>query len=102
MKIDLSPDGEILVLRVTGNLSFADNKEWRDISEQALAKDNSTLLLDVENLEMIDSAGLGMILTLKQWVEEKGKVLQLRYNPGNTVGSLIKLAKFDQMILDAR
>jgi len=86
-----------LVLRVAGNFNFDDNKEWRTLAEGMLKEDATYHVLDITRLEMVDSAGLGMMLTMKQWAEDGGRCLQLRYDDSTMIGGMIRLAKFDTM-----
>ncbi|MEX0298486.1 MAG: STAS domain-containing protein [Kordiimonas sp.] len=87
------------VLSVTGALTFADHKEWRRLCQLALEDEAKMCVLDIQQLENIDSAGLGMILALRTWVEREGMELRLRYDPDNFVGSMMKLVKFDAMLM---
>jgi len=86
-----------IVMRVSGTLAFEDNKEWRSLAEDMLQTDASRHVLDVSGLEMVDSAGLGMMLAMQQWAEAQGRKLLLRYNDSSFVGSMFRLAKFDTM-----
>lgn len=87
-------------ITVSGALTFHDNKEWRRVCQAAVAEDGAErCILDLCGLENIDSAGLGMILALRTWVEREGKTLRLRYRGDNFVGSMMRLVKFDAMLL---
>jgi anti-anti-sigma factor len=97
MKASIVAEANRLVFSVSGELSFSDNKKWRELSEEMLAKDATTYVLDVTQLSMVDSAGLGMMLTVQKWAEDKGHTLRLRYDESTVVGSMIKLAKFNEM-----
>lgn len=87
------------VITVSGTLSFEDRREWRRLCQLALEEDAEVCVLDLRPLENIDSAGLGMILALRTWVEQKDMVLKLRYNADNFVGAMMRLVKFDTMLL---
>jgi len=97
MKATLVAEPSRLVLRVAGQLSFADNKIWRTEVESMLEKEADSYVLDITGLEMIDSAGLGMMLTMKSWAEDKGRHMLLRFDPLSMVGGMIRLAKFNEM-----
>ncbi len=87
------------IISVAGTLTFDDNKEWRRLCQLALEEEAEMCVLDLRALENIDSAGLGMILALRTWVERNDMELRLRYNPDNFVGSMMKLVKFDAMLV---
>lgn len=97
MQASVVAESNKLVLRVTGSLGFSDNKDWRELVEEMLATEAVTYVLDVTGLEMVDSAGLGMMLTMKQWAEDKGRQLALRFDGDTMVGGMIRLAKFNEM-----
>lgn len=97
MQASVVSDSNSLVLKVSGSLSFSDNKEWRVLVEDMLQKEAVSHVLDVTQLEMIDSAGLGMMLTMKQWAEDAGRRMVLKFDANSMVGSMIKLAKFNDM-----
>lgn len=87
-------------ITVSGSLTFDDNKEWRRLCQLALeASEAKQCVLDIRDLENIDSAGLGMILALRTWVEREQMVLKLRYDAESFVGSMMRLVKFDTMLL---
>jgi len=86
-----------LVFQIAGTLAFEDNKEWRRLAEEMLQKDAAGYILDVTRLEMVDSAGLGMMLAMKDWAEKRSRRLQLRYDDSSFVGGMFRLAKFDTM-----
>jgi len=97
MKATLVAELNRLVLRVTGQLNFADNEVWRTQVESMLEKESASYVLDITALEMVDSAGLGMMLAMKSWAEDKGRQVMLRFDPLSMVGGMIRLAKFNEM-----
>lgn len=86
-------------IEVSGSLTFHDNKEWRRLCQAALAEESERCILDLCALENIDSAGLGMILALRTWVERENMTLRLRFKGDNFVGSMMRLVKFDSMLI---
>lgn len=99
MRLEYGIEGNRCIIRVSGDLVFQNNKEWRNICELALEEPAELCVLDLCGLESIDSAGLGMILALRTWVERQNMSLRLRYIDDNFVGSMMRLVKFDSMLL---
>lgn len=97
MQATVITEGGNLVFRVSGTLIFEDNKEWRVMAEEMLQTEAGHHVLDVTGLEMVDSAGLGMMLAMQQWAEKRNRKLQLRYDDSSVVGSMFRLAKFDTL-----
>jgi len=84
-----------MVLRVTGSLNFPEYKEWRIVAEQFLDTNADVHILDLSGLDDVDSAGLGMMLAMKQWAQDRGRKLRMRFDHATLVGNMIQLAKFD-------
>lgn len=97
MEAGLVAETNRLVLRITGEMSFADNKLFRELAESMLAKDAVSYVLDISGLDQVDSAGLGMMLTLQQWGADKGVQVLLRYDEHTIVGKMVNLGKFNEM-----
>ncbi|HLN23468.1 MAG TPA: STAS domain-containing protein [Patescibacteria group bacterium] len=83
-----------LVLR--GQLTFADRAALDQVIAQVLAGEIRTMSVDLEHLDYMDSAGLGMLLTLR---DRAGKAnVQVRLvKPQGDVKELLSLACFDTL-----
>ena len=97
MQMSITQDSNRITLKVSGSLTFADNREWRTTTTDFLDKSAEAHLLDLVALEDLDSAGLGMMLALQKWAKDKGRVLKVKYNAESTAGSMIRLAKLDSV-----
>ncbi len=98
MRFETIEDGTSVIMQVTGALMFADNKEWRRMAEAALDMPAEKHIIDLTMLESIDSAGLGMMLMMRTWADNRNRKLSLRIDTASTSGSMIRLAKFDDLI----
>jgi len=97
MNITIVPEGNKLVFRVAGELNFPEYKEWRVDAEHFLDTDADVHILDLKTLENVDSAGLGMMLAMKQWALDRGRKLCIRFDDSTVVGHMIRLAGFDKL-----
>lgn len=97
MQTTLLTDHNRIILKVSGALTFVDNKNWRAVAMELIEKDAGEHVLDLTDVEDIDSAGLGMMLALQKWAEDKGYTLKLKFDPDSMAGRMIKLSKFDDM-----
>jgi len=93
----LHTDHNRIILKVSGALTFVDNKNWRTVAMELIEKEAGEHVLDLTGVEDIDSAGLGMMLALQKWADDKGRTLKLKFDPDNMAGGMIKLSKFDDM-----
>jgi len=97
MQTLLQADTNKVTLKITGALTFKDNKEWRNTVLEFLDADGTNHVLDMTNLEDIDSAGLGMMLAMQKWAKDRSRNLKLDFDPENTVGGILRLSRFDDM-----
>lgn len=93
----LISEGSRLIFKIAGDMSFEDNKTFREFAEGLLDKEASDYVLDVSSLKQVDSAGLGMMLTLQKWGEDKGKTILLRYDEESLVGKMVNLGRFSSL-----
>jgi anti-anti-sigma factor len=77
---------------IRGRLTFAQNGEFRRVVE-ALTEVEGEVVLDLAEVEFIDSAGLGMLLVARDTVLRGNGRLALRH-AGGQVGRMLDLAKF--------
>lgn len=87
-------DGPILVLR--DQLTFADRDSFDSVIDKLLARRARRSTVDLGQLEYMDSAGLGMLLTLRDRAERAAMEIRLT-NPQAEVRELLVLACFDSL-----
>lgn len=97
MQATIHADSSKVVLKITGSLTFGDNKEWRDSVLEALGRSAAEHVLDLTALEDLDSAGLGMMLAMQKWAKDRNCNLRLKYDANSQAGGMIRLSKFDSM-----
>lgn len=89
MEFDIRDTGNEITASLSGQLGFQDNGDFRRLVA-GLDDDGKALVLDLTGLDFIDSAGLGMLLVLK---ESHERAVRLRTAPGQ-VARLLELARF--------
>ena len=96
MKYEISDaaGGPILALR--DQLTFADRDPFEGVIDKLLARRARLVTVDLSGLDYMDSAGLGMLLTLRDRTERAGADVLLR-NPKSEVRELLALACFDTL-----
>jgi len=97
MQANLQTDSSKVTLKITGSLTFADNKDWRSIVMEFLEKNGTQHVLDMTELKDLDSAGLGMMLAMQRWAKDRQRELKLQFDPESTAGGILRLSKFDEM-----
>lgn len=92
--IDIS--GNSATVTLSGRFTFADNKAFRDILEK-IEDGLLNCIMDVKNLEFVDSAGLGMFILANDTVLENGGKFVLR-SPTGQVQKMLELTRFGDII----
>jgi anti-anti-sigma factor len=59
-------------------------------------RDISVIILDLTMVDMIDAAGLGALLDLREWAQENGVEFRLE-NPNSRVSNLFRIARLDSV-----
>ncbi len=88
--------GEKLEVTFKGRLTFADYNAFRQITDLIGTIDNQQVIFDLDGLEYIDSAGLGMLLLSREKVSENNGFIKLK-NPSGQVKKMLSLGKFDNL-----
>ncbi|MGE5547189.1 MAG: STAS domain-containing protein [Solirubrobacterales bacterium] len=96
MRYEISDEsgGPTLVLR--DQLTFGDRSAFEGVIAKLLARRAQRARVDLSALEYMDSAGLGMLLTLRDQAERAGMEVALK-NPKAEVRELLVLACFDTL-----
>lgn len=87
-------DGPVLVIK--DQLTFADRDSFDSVIDKLLARKAVHGTVDLAHLEYMDSAGLGMLLTLRDRAEKASMLVRL-INPKAEVRELLVLACFDSL-----
>lgn len=88
--------GKTLSLIFSGELTFNDNQKVREIINLIDQHHIGTLTIDFSRVTFIDSAGLGMLLILKEELA-KNKGLVLLHHAQGQVEKMFKVSKFDAL-----
>jgi anti-sigma B factor antagonist len=96
VKYEITDDesGPTLVLK--DQLTFADREVFDTVIDKLLARKRRSVAVDLGGLDYMDSAGLGMLLTLRDHAERGGAQVKLR-RPRSEVRELLELACFDSL-----
>lgn len=96
MKYEITDDeaGPTLILR--DQVTFADREVFDSVIDKLLARKRRQVAVDLSALDYMDSAGLGMLLTLRDRAERAGSDVTLR-RPRSEVRELLVLACFDTL-----
>lgn len=86
-----------LSVRLSGELVFTDYREFRSLWGRLLnAKPGQAVTIDLSDLQFIDSAGLGMLLIVRDEAARADLSLLLK-NPQGQVKRIFSISRFDTL-----
>ena len=97
MDYTLNDNGSGMEVYLNGRLLFSDNDKFREIVEKLKSRNGGECVIDLKELEFIDSAGLGMLLIAREAATGCNTTLKLRGAQGQ-VDHILKVSKFDSLI----
>ena len=97
MQYEIKDQGQHSEIVLKGRLTFDDNETFRQIYDAVEAVPARSVTLDVSGIDFIDSAGLGMVLLLRDCTQGKGSSLALR-NPAGQVRRLLDACHMDALL----
>jgi anti-anti-sigma factor len=94
MKIQFQDNGARVSF--SGEFTFADHAAFRDVAGRLLQTKDETVIINLSQLQFIDSAGLGMLLIARDEVGKSNRKLVLA-QPQGQVKRMFAVTKFDQL-----
>ena len=97
MTATFNTDSETAVIRVTGRFDFSRHREFKSCYEGALKEPGlSTINVDLEGVDYLDSSALGMLLLLKERADARALTVSL-VNCRGIVKEILDVANFGTM-----
>ena len=98
MKIERIPSTDTAVeLKLIGRLEFVARKLFLATISEVRARDPKSIMLNMEKVEYIDSAGMGLLMLAYKDLKEAGISLILRH-PQERVFKILELAKISELL----
>ena len=70
----------------------------RQLIGELTEDDSNNKIINLSNLEFIDSAGLGLLLRIQDACSKAGQTLSLRVPSDGQVQKMLQVARFDQLV----
>ncbi len=97
MEYRAKDEGQSKEVFLTGSFKFSDNSVFREIVKDMEVYGGHDYVFDLNGLEHIDSAGLGMLLIAREAAEKKSLQLRLR-RPQGQVQQMLQVTRFTDLI----
>ena len=85
------------VLSLHGAFTFKDHHSFRAVLDQLKASKGSNHVLDLSDIDFMDSAALGMLLVAEDEAKGRGWVLTLR-KPSSQISRLLELVALNTLL----
>lgn len=89
--------GGVLIATPAGRVDSANSAEFRAAMESGIPPEQKTLLLDLEHLSYMSSAGLSVILLVARKFRQADRTIAMCGLSG-AIGSVVTLSGFDKII----
>jgi HptB-dependent secretion and biofilm anti anti-sigma factor len=94
--VNLSENDSVATL--SGQLTFSDHGTFRDMARHLVASPSGRLVIELGGLDFIDSAGLGMLLLLREEASAAQRAVALR-NAKGQVNRMFAVSRFDTLFV---
>lgn len=95
MKLNYEDHGPITVLTVSGELTTDQSDPFRRSCQERFEAGRRDVLLDVNELTLVDSAGLELLLWLSDQVAQRSGQLRL-VGPDETIRKILEITRLDR------
>jgi len=96
VKHEIKTEGDKAILVLSDQLVDADRPMFERVVAQVVGAGPRSIHVDFSNLTYMDSAGLGLLLTLREQAEKARSQVVLT-NPKGSVREILELARFDTL-----
>src|SRR4030095_390712 len=94
MSLSIMKNGGRVVAGIAGQLIVTNRHELKQEILDELEMGETKFLLDLSDTGYIDSSGLGLLVSLSEWIRERGGELRLA-NLNDDLRNVFALTKFD-------
>jgi anti-anti-sigma factor len=74
MNFQLDENAEGICVRLSGDLNFSANSDFRAVLDKLADADGRTVTFDLSNVARIDSVGLGLLYIAKEEMAASGRI----------------------------
>lgn len=96
MDINVQDAGDYIVISFLGEIDMLSIRNLKD-KLFAQAENDKDIKVDFENLDYLDSTGIGILLTLNRLLQEKGNTLHLINVPAK-IESILRLSSLNGIL----
>ena len=96
MELAIQTNNDHVTVKISGQFTFADNQKFKHVIELLSQEGLHGINLDFSQVSFIDSAGLGMLLLLRDQCQNNHISISIQ-NAKGQVEKVFLISKFDQL-----
>jgi anti-anti-sigma factor len=97
MNYTMKNAGNAFEVAMRGSFTFSDNESFRDLVLQVGKGEMKSCLLDIAGVDFIDSAGLGLLVLIKEAADRARVDIRMRGAQGQ-VRKMLDISQFAEVI----
>jgi HptB-dependent secretion and biofilm anti anti-sigma factor len=97
MKYHMTTEPDGIRIGLQERLDFNDQQEFRRLVSEVVERKPQHVTVDLSALEMLDSAGLGLLVILSERVKQAGGGVRLA-RPNQDVKHILDIVEFEKII----
>ncbi len=98
MEYSISTNGNQAEVTIEGKLTFEKHADFRQLIKELGKLDIQKQIVDLNAVEFIDSAGLGLLLRMNDASKKSGRNFALRIPADGQVNKMLTVARFDELV----
>ena len=97
LSVEARNQGDVIIVRCHGRIVYRDEAAALSRIVDELLHSGTKLILDLSGVSSMDSAGIGELVLLQTWAQQRKAVLKCA-GPSNVVRTLLDLTKLDSVL----
>lgn len=97
MKTQLTKNDDVIKIKISDKLAFDDHDSFRDLLSQISASGSKKCVMDLAELNTIDSAGLGMLMIAHETSEKENWEFVIS-QPQGMVRRMLEITEFNKLM----
>lgn len=97
MEYILNTSGETNLVKLSGDLTFADNKKSQEMAAIIQESQGKSISFNLSDLKFIDSSGLGMLIKWNETGVSSGVSIKF-CQPSATVARTLRAGRLDELL----
>jgi anti-anti-sigma factor len=90
--VQITPRGNVIIVQVTGEIDLSNASDLRTAITDATPNDALGVVLDLSELDYVDSAGIHLLYRLGESLRNRGQTLRLVIPPRSPAADALRLA----------